>query len=86
MCGNYIETKDGRRKFCDGCRDARKHLFDRNAAQAFRRRARQRRLAEQEELDGLRTENEILREQVKNLKAILRGSYEKTETEESEQW
>lgn len=80
MCGMPILCRDNRRKYCAECAEARKHFFDRNAAQAFRRRARQRRLAEQEELDGLRTENEILREQVKNLRAILRGSYEKTET------
>ena len=41
MCGNIIEARDGRRKYCDSCRELRKHFFDRNAAADFRKRARE---------------------------------------------
>lgn len=41
MCGNIIEARDGRRKYCDSCRELRKHFFDRNAAAEFRKRARE---------------------------------------------
>jgi hypothetical protein len=74
MCGNIIEAKDRRRKYCADCAEARKHFFDRNAVQAFRERARKQRLAEQEELEGLRTENEMLREELIQLKARMRRS------------
>lgn len=72
MCGAAIVCADRRRKYCDDCRKARKRLFDTAAMQALRSRARRQRLAEQEELDGLRTENEILREEIIQLKAALR--------------
>lgn len=74
MCGMYFDADDCRRKYCDSCREARKRMFDNNAAQAFRKRARQRRLAEQEELEGLRVENEMLREELIQLKARMRRS------------
>ena len=76
MCGNSIEVRDRRRRFCDGCREARKHMFDKAAVQALRDRARQKRKQEQEELEGLRVENEMLREEVIRLKSILGEPYD----------
>lgn len=74
MCGRAIDTIDHRRKFCDACREQRKKMFDKEAVRAFRERAKKRRLAEQEELEGLRTENEMLREELIQLKARMRRS------------
>ena len=72
MCGNTITCRDNRRKYCDGCREVRKHFFDKAAIEKLRKNARIKRLKEQEELAGLRTENEILREQIARLKAMVR--------------
>ena len=71
MCGRNIEVPDNRRKYCDGCRKVRKHFFDLNAVHKFRETARMNRLKEQEELAGLRTENEILREELAELRARM---------------
>lgn len=72
MCGKPIECRDNRRKYCDECRETRKHYFDRNAIQKLRENARMNRLKEQEELAGLRTENEILREEITRLERLVR--------------
>ena len=73
MCGNWMKCRDNRRRFCDGCRKVRKHFLDRHALEKLRKNAKLRRLKEQEELEGLRTENEILRERIMELEAIVRG-------------
>ena len=73
MCGRTLDTIDKRRKYCESCREARKKMFDKEAVRAFRERARKKRLAEQEELEGLRTENEMLREELIQLKARMRN-------------
>lgn len=72
MCGNTMICRDNRRKYCDGCRKVRKHFLDRNALERLRENARMNRLKEQEELAGLRTENEILREEVERLERLVR--------------
>ena len=51
-------------------------MFDKAAVQALRDRARQKRKQEQEELEGLRVENEMLREEVIRLKSILGEPYD----------
>ena len=71
MCGAEIMCMDNRRKYCDNCRKVRKKMFDVNAIHAFRLAAKTKRLKEQEELAGLRTENEILREEVIRLEGII---------------
>ena len=73
MCGRALDAIDQRRKYCDACREERKKMFDKEAVRAFRERARKKRLAEQEELEGLRTENEMLREELIQLKARMRN-------------
>lgn len=71
MCGSVISCMDNRRKYCDGCRAVRKKLFDLDAKHRVRERSKMNRLKEQEELAGLRTENEILREEVARLENIV---------------
>lgn len=68
MCARPFECKDGRRKYCDDCRKARKKMFDYNAVRKARDAARQRRKdIEQQNADLIR-ENYALREQVEELK------------------
>lgn len=62
MCGNPIEALDGRRKYCDGCRKARKALFDSAALQKHRQAAREKRKHDAERLKQLEEENQRLRE------------------------
>ena len=68
MCARPFECKDGRRKYCDDCRKARKKMFDYNAVRKARDAARQRRKdIEQQNADLIR-ENYELREQIEDLK------------------
>lgn len=62
MCGNLIDTLDNRRKYCDGCRKARKSLFDADALKRYRKAARDKRKQDAERLKQLEEENERLRE------------------------
>jgi hypothetical protein len=62
---------DNRRRYCDGCRSVRKKLFDLDAKHRVRERSKMNRLKEQEELAGLRTENDILREEVARLENLV---------------
>jgi glutaredoxin len=67
MCARSFEAKDGRRKYCDDCRKARKKMFDYNAVRKARDAARQRRKdIEQQNADLIR-ENYDLREKVHEL-------------------
>lgn len=72
MCGAVITCRDNRRKYCDGCRETRKHFCDLNAIHKLRQTAKLQRLKEQEELAGLRTENEILREEIARLENLVK--------------
>lgn len=62
MCGNPIEAQDNRRKYCDGCRKARKSLFDAAALKRYRKAARDKRKQDAERLKQLEAENNRLRE------------------------
>lgn len=73
MCGRGFEARDRRKKYCESCAAARRRMFNNADVAALRERARMQRLAEQEELAGLRTENELLRERVIELEAMLGG-------------
>lgn len=64
MCGNQIEAKDNRRKYCDSCRKVRKHFFDANAVAKFREDARKRRKQERETILKQAAEIEALKRQV----------------------
>lgn len=72
MCGGYFPCTDGRRRFCDACRKARKKLFDANAFQAFKERKKRRILRTAEMCEGLKIENELLREIIKRQNIKLR--------------
>lgn len=67
MCARPFEVKDGRRKYCDDCRKARKKMFDYNAVRKARDAARQRRKDIETQNAELIRENEELREQNKDL-------------------
>lgn len=69
MCGNAIEVKDNRRKYCDGCRKARKQIFDENAMKKHREKARMRRERERERIQELLRENEALRAEIIRLRS-----------------
>lgn len=71
MCGCEIIVNDNRRKYCDRCRETRKHFFDAAAVKKFRDAARDRRKAEMERCKQIEIENEALREEVRLLKARL---------------
>lgn len=62
MCGNPIEANDNRRKYCDGCRKARKSIFDAAALEKHRQAARDKRKQDAERLKQLEAENNRLRE------------------------
>ena len=62
MCGNPIEAQDNRRKYCDGCRKARKSLFDAAALDKYRKAARDKRKQDAERRKQLEAENQRLRE------------------------
>ena len=67
MCARPFECKDGRRKYCDDCRKARKKMFDYNAVRKSRDAARQRRKdIEQNNADLIR-ENYELREKIQEI-------------------
>lgn len=67
MCARPFEAKDGRRKYCDDCRKARKKMFDYNAVRKARDAARQRRKDIETQNAELIRENEELREQIREL-------------------
>lgn len=71
MCGCDITANDNRRKYCDRCRETRKHFFDAAAVKKFRDAARDRRKAEMERCKQIEIENEALREEIRQLKARL---------------
>lgn len=67
MCARPFEAKDGRRKYCDDCRKARKKIFDYNAVRKARDAARQRRKCIEQENADLIRENFKLREKIQEL-------------------
>ena len=67
MCGRQFDAADGRRRFCDDCRKARKKMFDYNAVRKARDAARQHRKEIEKQNAELIRENEALREQVRDL-------------------
>lgn len=70
MCGKTIEALDGRRKYCDDCREIRKHFFDKNAVENFRKRAKEKRRAEKELIENQSAE-------IQRLKKIISTQREK---------
>lgn len=72
MCGAEIQAKDNRRKYCDICRETRKHFFDAAALERHRQKARENRKAEKKRLLDTLEENERLRSEVIRLRNELR--------------
>ena len=72
MCGNEIEAKDNRRKYCDICRETRKHFFDALALDRYRQKARENRKAEKKLLRDTLEENDRLRSEIIRLRNELR--------------
>lgn len=72
MCGNIIEAKDNRRKYCDICRETRKHFFDAAALERHRQKARENRKAEKKLLRDTLEENDRLRSEIIRLRNELR--------------
>lgn len=72
MCGGVFEAHDRRRRFCDSCRKARKKIFDANAFKDFKARKKEKLLRDAEMLEGLKVENELLREIIAKQNAKLR--------------
>lgn len=71
MCGRSITVPDNRYKFCDPCKKARKKMFDYNAVQTYRQKARDRRKAQEKQNLELIEENRILREQLRALQSRI---------------
>lgn len=81
MCGQMIEVPDNRRKYCDSCREVRKHLFDKNALIKYREEAREKRLAEKKRLSECESrikhlEGLIIKQQrhIQYLEGIIKSS------------
>ena len=73
MCRREVIVPDRRTKFCPDCRKARKKMFDANAVQKYREVARERRKAIEQQNLELFEENQMLREQIAILKAMVRN-------------
>ena len=73
MCGNTIEVKDNRRKYCDACRKVRKHFFDENAVYRARELSRLKRKQTEEELHRLQAEEIALKKEIIRLREIARA-------------
>lgn len=73
MCGMQITVPDNRYKFCESCKKARKKIFDYNAVQTYRQKARDRRKAQEKQNLELIEENRMLREENARLKAVIRN-------------
>ena len=72
MCGAEIQAKDNRRKYCDTCRETRKHFFDAAALERHRQKARENRKAEKKLLRDTLEENDRLRSEIIRLRNELR--------------
>lgn len=81
MCGGVFKTNDRRRKYCDECRKARKRIFNANRVNAFRERKREKLKKDAEMLEGLKVENELLREIIARQNAKLRRAGIESEEE-----
>jgi hypothetical protein len=57
--------------YCEPCKKLRKKIFDHNAMEKFREKAREKRKAERVELLNLIEENTILREELAELRARM---------------
>ena len=67
MCGRQITVPDNRYKFCEPCKKARKKIFDYNAVKTYRQKARDRRKKQERQNLELIEENELLRQQEREL-------------------
>lgn len=73
MCGRKVTVPNRHFKFCPACRKARKKIFDYNAVQTYRQKARDRRKAIERQNLELIEENRMLREENARLKAVIRN-------------
>lgn len=73
MCGRPVTVPDRRTKFCPACRKARKRMFDGNALQKYREKARERRKELERKYLEVIEENRMLREENARLKAVIRN-------------